>query len=875
MSTPFLPLARLSDRLERDRSDSDVTLFFNLLLYGECLLKLTVAAMVATMQPDRDRSRYSALYRLVRADGLGTWIEVLDDIVGGPPSQCIHATARPAQKQLTQKHRTGWPVDAFDLLTTATSALGVTTTPNASRVSIRDWLRSFTTLRNKTRGHGAYKAAQCSTACPPLENSLMLLATNLLVFQMPWAFLHQNLSGKYRVTPLGGDTSVFAALKGTPNLLTVPNGIYIALSGLDGLSRVDLVESDADVTDFLIANGQFTENHYETLSYVTNERGRVASAQYLAPVTQLPPSHTEGLHELYIIGNCWTNLPQPSPGYIARPTLQNVLRKQLLLDRHEIVTLTGPGGIGKTTLALQVLHDLLSDGSERYSEALWFSARDIDLLASGPKPVKPHAVTLQDFAQQLSALIESPHVRRGPRDAVEMLGRSLHDGIAGPTLFVFDNFETVDGPSEVYKWLDSYIRPPNKILITTRMRAFAADYPVHVTGLADEEAHQLIVAVAAELGVRSILNNAYREALIRESDGHPYVLKILLGEVAKANRPVKPERIIASEDEILTALFERAFAALSPGAQRVFLLLASWRSVVPEIALEAVILRSRGERINVRQALDELYRYSLAEAETSASDHQVFSVLPLSATLFGRRKLSASPMKAIVDTDRDLLQAFGPGRKEDVRHGVLPRAKRLLAHIVEQVSTGKSTLQESEPVLHFLAGRLPSFWLEIASLYEELQPEDAIEKTKQCLRRYLERPEDARRASLVWRRLADLCEKDGDYSGQLHALVEMCETEGAASHLISSAANKINGIYVELRRQQLDVLDNDERRSLVGRVVERMESVMGDLDATDCSRLAWLYVHVGNVDSAVTIAKRGLAREPDNHHCGGLLERFG
>ena len=94
---PFLPLARMTERVNRDRDDSDVALFFSLLLYGECLLKLLVAGMAATVQTDRDRSRYAALYSLVRADGLGTWIEVLDTLLIGPPSQRLHSAARPAQ----------------------------------------------------------------------------------------------------------------------------------------------------------------------------------------------------------------------------------------------------------------------------------------------------------------------------------------------------------------------------------------------------------------------------------------------------------------------------------------------------------------------------------------------------------------------------------------------------------------------------------------------------------------------------------------------------------------------------------------------------------------------------------------------------------
>ena len=51
----FLPLDRLRERVDRERSDSDVAFFFSLLLYGEFLSKLVVSALVSAIQDDRER----------------------------------------------------------------------------------------------------------------------------------------------------------------------------------------------------------------------------------------------------------------------------------------------------------------------------------------------------------------------------------------------------------------------------------------------------------------------------------------------------------------------------------------------------------------------------------------------------------------------------------------------------------------------------------------------------------------------------------------------------------------------------------------------------------------------------------------------------
>ena len=103
---------------------------------------------------------------------------------------------------------------------------------------------------------------------------------------------------------------------------------------------------------------------------------------------------------------------------------------------------------------------------------------------------------------------------------------------------MFDNFETLESPADVFSWIDTHVRLPNKVLITTRSRDFAGDYPIEIGGMTDDEALGLIVQHAARLGIESLLGREYKEELIRESDGHPYVIKILLGQVAKPPVPI-------------------------------------------------------------------------------------------------------------------------------------------------------------------------------------------------------------------------------------------------------------------------------------------------------------------------------------------------
>ena len=177
----------------------------------------------------------------------------------------------------------------------------------------------------------------------------------------------------------------------------------------------------------------------------------------------------------------------------------------------------------------------------------------------------------------------------------------------------------------------------------------------------------------------------------------------MLGEIDKTGRASKPRRIVAAQDQILGALFERSYASLSASAQRVFLLLCSWRAVVPRVAVEGILLRPENERLDVSGAFDELVRVSLVEELVSARDDQVFISVPLAATTFGQRKLMASPLKAAVEADSKLLQVLGASRKEDVRHGLMPRLERLLTTVARK---GGDPLTNLEPFQSLIEAHL-------------------------------------------------------------------------------------------------------------------------------------------------------------------------
>ena len=336
----------------------------------------------------------------------------------------------------------------------------------------------------------------------------------------------------------------------------------------------------------------------------------------------------------------------------------------------------------------------------------------------------------------------------------------------------------------------------------------------------------------------------------------------------KQGRAGNVPHLLAGTEDILTALFERTYAALTPCAQRAFLTLSGWSSSVPRLALETVLVRSTGERGEVEAGVDMLLQYSMAESTRAEADGQEFVALPLVSRVFGKRKLAVSPIRTEILADIEILQMLGPGRPDDIHVGLARRVELFIANVAKRVDRGEPVEQYAD-IVEMICRAYHDGYLMVARWYAEQRTEDGYRRAREALYRFLEYSPTPRQAAEAWRLLEHVSSMTDDRLGQVNALVERAQLADVSFFELSAAANRLNGIL-----RGPGELDREHKRSLANRLIPVLDRRKDEADADDFSRMAWLAINGGQDERARQYATAGIALDESNLHCRRIMERL-
>ena len=831
----------------------------------ESLIKTVAVALCAGVKRSSPRTAYRFEHDIARADGLGSWESMIGQCTGQSYAGYVDSDLQPLLAWLTKKRTRSddeWTRKIGDLCASVLRLLDVEDAFPPKKLTARHLLSQLVQIRNKTKAHGAVGPDFFEQA-----NDKYLAALELLLEHCPvlgWEWYHVTLRptrGSVRAISLRGPCPRHLTDAEAEVLPPQEQGIHFRTHDRGQLFHCgELIRTTRECKAFRVANGGFTDQGYgEFIDYADGSTESVDLTRYLRPPAPLPPSATEGELALDVYSNVLGNLPPKPKGYVQRPRLQEELVKRLLDRNHPIVTLHGRGGIGKTSLALFIAHTLAEKDTCDFDHILWFSARDLELRPTGPAEVRRAVPNLDEVCKMVSCFLNI----EGSTDAFASMLENPNRADSKGLLFIFDNFETLDDPRGLHKFLDTHTHIPNKILITSRERAFKGDYPIEVGGMEWAEALELMRQESRRLQIEGIVTDPVAEAVFEYTDGHAYVMRVLLGEIARDGRYLPLKSLVPRRSDLLNAVFERSFNRLSPEGRWVFLTVAGWRSIVLELAL-LVVLGLRD--IDAEAGIEECFRLSLV-IRHEMPDGQFCYTAPELAGLFARKKLEGDPDRLVIEEDLALIQQFGTVKVDSI---VVSNTERMVATFVEKCfqcadKADPDRCRRLDEVLVSVAELWPKAWPRVAEFRKQIGA--PAQDVAYAYRRGVEEsPYDTQ----LWLDRAEHAGLCRDEATRIASLVSAVEAKPSDVEMVRDIALQVCK-YVDAHKGKIPPA---RRGVYLASVRDHMEKIAPKLDATGLSRLAWLFILEGNLDGGWKYANMGLSNDSGNTHCLRIVERL-
>ena len=347
------------------------------------------------------------------------------------------------------------------------------------------------------------------------------------------------------------------------------------------------------------------------------------------------------------------NIPVQRTGFIGREKEVSAAKDLLLRQEVRLVTVTGPGGIGKTRLALEVAKDL----AENFPGGIYF----VPLSA------------VRDPALLASVIVQTLGIREaGAQSPLEILKRNFLDSPrSAPTFLLLDNFEHLMQAAPTVAELLA-MGPHLKILATSRAALHVYgehEFPVPPLALPDSQSRPSVEALSQYPAValfvqRAVaarpdfeLNGQNASAVIEicsRLDGLPLAIELAAARV-KVLSPASMRTRLASRLQLLTggardlpqrqqtlrAAIDWSYDLLTPAEQKLFQRLSVFVGGCTLEGVEAVCNTKGDLDLDLLDGIASMVDKSLMQQAEHASGESRFTMLE-TIREYAREKLEAS-----------------------------------------------------------------------------------------------------------------------------------------------------------------------------------------------------------------------------------------
>lgn len=360
------------------------------------------------------------------------------------------------------------------------------------------------------------------------------------------------------------------------------------------------------------------------------------------------------------------NLPEPEfdeTGFIGRDKESAELKRMLLDRRFPVLTVIGPGGVGKTALAVKVLYEVIDDDGCPYEAVLWTSLKLEAFTAAGLRQLREPLGDLGGVGAELVGAIDEDF-----EGDIEETAAVL-DGISA--LVVLDNIET-ESADEVIELVERFPED-TRFLFTSRVGVGQLERRVPLNPMTERESLKLLRTFSQRRGVEQlrVLPEETLKQIVSELHQSPLAIKWYVQAVERGKGV---DIYLEGQEDLLRFCVQSVVEALGDNARAV----AHALYVLPSnVSLAELAVHTDTPVDDLRRALHELQRASIAVANARFEGQLVdtFELTETALAYFGR--VESPPAEKVAELKRrrqEYLQSEERRQVDSVARSLSPNA---------------------------------------------------------------------------------------------------------------------------------------------------------------------------------------------------------
>ena len=309
-------------------------------------------------------------------------------------------------------------------------------------------------------------------------------------------------------------------------------------------------------------------------------------------------------------------------GFIGRKKERRQL-KQLIDSDHNVITVVGEGGIGKTALVLRVCHDLLEDQESMLERIVWVTLKTQYLTSDGIKDINDAVETSDALIDRLltGIEIESSEYEEKSKDTIETWDKVLEQMKVNNILLVIDNLETL---GKEIRELALNIPRNSKLLMTSRVGLGEIELRYEMPRLSAKDARLMLqhLGVVYNYALVMKLNSKVLSNFCKKLHYNPLLIKWFVQAVGNGARP---DDVFENYEfgDALRFCWENVYDGLSPLSVEVISTLLASRRSLSQPQLQELL---GADRISLLMALHELHQSNVILRQMEGDGGVVYQI---------------------------------------------------------------------------------------------------------------------------------------------------------------------------------------------------------------------------------------------------------